>query len=94
MSGVVLVEPLGDAPGVGRGRPLAGDDGDDLVVVVVDQVLEQGGGGVGQVAGDDLDAVAGEAEVVALGDGAGVARAVAHGLGHLAGDDLRRELRS
>src|SRR5262245_46090969 len=55
--GPVLVEPLGDAPGVGRGRPLALDHGDDLVLVAHQQ-LEQAAGGVAGGRGDGLDAVA------------------------------------
>src|SRR5687768_5310275 len=76
--GAVLGEPLGDAPGVAGRRPLALDEGDDLVLVA-HQPFEQPGGGVGEGRGHRPDAVAGDAQVVALGDGADVAGAGPHG---------------
>ena len=67
--------------------PSPGDDGDDLVVVGVDQAVEQLGGRLGQAGGDDLDALPGQPQVVALGDRAGVADAGPNRPGDLAGHD-------
>src|SRR4051794_30972876 len=69
-SRIVLPQPFCDVTGLARGRTLALDHGDDLVVVG-DQLGQQAGGGVGQRGGHDLDAGAAEAEVVALGDRSG-----------------------
>ena len=41
--GMLVVDPLGDPTGVGGSGAFAGDDGDDLVVVGVDQAIEQAG---------------------------------------------------
>jgi hypothetical protein len=80
----VLGQPLGDAPGVARGGALALDEGDDLVLVA-HQALEEAGGGIRQARGDGPDALPGDAQEVALGDGADVAHARPHRPGDLAG---------
>src|ERR1700674_5203245 len=46
-TGMVLVQPFGDAPGVGRARTIALDEGDDLVVIG-EELGEQAGRGLGQ----------------------------------------------
>ena len=83
----VLVEPLGDPPGLGLVASSALDDGDHLVVVgrpawPADPTAASASPG----ATTSMPGAA-EPEVVAGGDGSGLAVAGPHGPGHLAGHD-------
>ena len=73
------------------GGALALDDRDDLVLLA-DQHVEQADGHLGHRRGDGLDAVAADAEVVALLDRPGVAAGLPDGLGDLARHDRGRGL--
>src|SRR3984893_2650362 len=69
-SGVVLVQPFGDAPGVGRSPPFALDERDDLVVIG-EELGEQAGRRLAQGGSHHFDARSSEPEEIAFGDRTG-----------------------